>query len=210
MSDQHSTIKPLKDGPYLVTNLTKLANKNGTIEAAGSYALCRCGGSSNKPFCDGTHKSINFSSDKIEGRIEDKVEDYIGEDITIHDNRGICAHAGKCSDGLPEVFRYKKEPWIIPDGANAESVSSTVSTCPSGALGVRWKNGTQTISQDKPNIEVMSNGPYNVTGSPELIVSEMGHRSTNNNYALCRCGGSKNKPFCDGSHWSNGFDDPEN
>jgi len=210
MSYQIATIKPLKNGPYLVNYLTKLENKNGAVEVTESFALCRCGGSSNKPFCDGTHKKNDFSSEKTSDRVENKIDDYKGKDVVIHDNRGICAHAGKCTDGLSEVFRYKKEPWIVPDGADAESVYSTIHTCPSGALGIDQGKNNFGNPQREPSIHIQPNGPYNVVGNPELMVKEMGHRSSNENYTLCRCGGSKNKPFCDGTHWYNGFEDPEN
>ncbi len=210
MSAPNATIKPLKNGPYLVSSISDIKNKDGVLEAKDSYALCRCGGSSNKPFCDGTHTSNNFSSDKISNRQEDKIDDYQGKEIVIHDNRGICAHIGNCSDGLPEVFRYKKEPWIIPDGANPESISSTIGKCPSGALGLTLSRGDTTDQLSETSITILPNGPYAVAGNPELIVEEMGQRTSNKNYALCRCGGSKNKPFCDGTHWSNGFDDPKN
>ena len=88
------------DGPYMVKGLDNFLNRNGPIDTRPTMALCRCGGSKNKPFCDGSHKKIGFSSAKLEGRIEDKLADHEGSGITIHDNRGICAHAGRCTDGL--------------------------------------------------------------------------------------------------------------
>ena len=60
-------------------------------------ALCRCGGSSNKPFCDSTHVGIGFSDAKEGDRVPDKRETFDGKEITVHDNRGVCAHAGFCS-----------------------------------------------------------------------------------------------------------------
>ena len=95
-------------------------------------ALCRCGGSANKPFCDGTHTKIGFSSTTLEGRVDDKRENYKSEKITIHNNRGMCAHAGRCTDGLPSVFRLKHEPWIDPNGASPGEIIATIRTCPSG------------------------------------------------------------------------------
>ena len=88
------SVTPMPDGPYLVKDLESLANQNGPIEAKPTMALCRCGGSGNKPFCDGTHAKIGFSSAKLEGRVADARKNYAGDQITMHDNRGICAHAG--------------------------------------------------------------------------------------------------------------------
>ena len=107
-SEKKPNINPTPDGPYLVKDLKNFANQKGPIETRETMALCRCGESANKPFCDGTHKKIGFSSAKLDGRVEDKREDYQGKKITIHDNRSICAHAGRCTDGLAAVFRLKE------------------------------------------------------------------------------------------------------
>jgi len=103
-SEKQPSITSTPDGPYLVKGLNNFTNQKGSIETKETMALCRCGGSANKPFCDGTHAKIGFSSAKLEGRVEDKRENYKGKTITIYDNRGICAHAGRCTDGLASVF----------------------------------------------------------------------------------------------------------
>ena len=119
-----------RNGPYIVKRLERLANSRGeALQAKKVMALCRCGGSANKPFCDGTHKSNGFSSEKLEGRVEDRRDDYVGEGVTIHDNRGVCANAGRCTDGLPNVFRMRTEPWIDADGASPEDVVATIRCC---------------------------------------------------------------------------------
>ena len=124
------TITPAPNGPYLVKDLETLRNSKGQeLETKPSLALCRCGGSSNKPFCDGTHAKIGFYGKKLTDGSNNKRQDYVGSEVTIHDNRGLCAHAGRCTDGLPSVFRLKTEPWIDPDGANAEEIVAIVKKC---------------------------------------------------------------------------------
>ena len=209
-SHDRPSIEPTPDGPYLVKNLQHFSNQKGAIEAGAAVALCRCGGSANKPFCDGTHAKIGFSSAKLEDRVPDKREDYKAETITIHDNRGICAHAGRCTDGLASVFRLKQEPWIDPQGARAEEVIETIQKCPSGALSYTVDAVEHRDREGPPAIFVSPNGPYVVTGGPQLLDTPPGEGASTEHVTLCRCGGSKNKPFCDGSHWYNDFNDDKN
>ena len=209
-SEERPSIKPAPDGPYLVKNLQRFSNRKGAIEAPATMALCRCGGSDNKPFCDGTHAGIGFSSAKLEGRVADKREDYEGEKVPIHDNRGVCAHAGRCTDGLAGVFRLKQEPWIDPREAPAEEIVETIRKCPSGALSYTVDGLEHRDRDAKPAIFVSPNGPYVVTGGPELLDTTRGEGASTEHFTLCRCGGSKNKPFCDGSHWHNNFTDEKN
>ena len=209
-SDERPSIKPTPDGPYVVKNLQSLSNRKGPIEARATTALCRCGGSANKPFCDGTHAKIDFSSAKVEGRVADKRDDYNGKEVTIHDNRGICAHAGRCTDGLPSVFRLKQEPWIDPKGASAEKIIETIRKCPSGALSYAVGGAEHRDREGATAIFVSPNGPYVVTGGPQLLDTPRGEGASKEHFTLCRCGGSKNKPFCDGSHWYNEFSDDKN
>ena len=93
------------DGPYLVTNVP-LSNYLGEpIPAPPQLALCRCGASSIKPLCDGTHASNGFSGAKDPKRVPDRQDSYPGPDVTILDNRGLCQHSGFCTGRLPGVFR---------------------------------------------------------------------------------------------------------
>ena len=209
-SDDGPSIEPAPDGPYLAKNVEHFSNRKGAIKTRSTMALCRCGKSANKPFCDGTHAKIGFSSDKLEGRVADGRESYAGARITIHDNRGICAHAGRCTDGLASVFRLKQEPWIDPDGAAAEEIIETIRKCPSGALSYTVEDVEHREREGPPAIFVAPNGPYVVTGGPELLDTPRGEGAATGHFTLCRCGGSKNKPFCDGSHWYNKFSDDEN
>jgi CDGSH-type Zn-finger protein len=209
-SEKKPSIKPTLDGPYVVKDLKNLANRKGPIESKETMALCRCGGSANKPFCDGTHKKIGFSSAKLEGRVEDKRENYKGKKITIHDNRGICAHAGRCTDGLASVFRLNEEPWIHPDGASVEEIIATIQKCPSGALSYSVEDVEHRDRDSEPTIFVAPNGPYLVSGGPDLVDTPRAEGASKEHFTMCRCGGSKNKPYCDGTHWYNEFKDDKN
>jgi CDGSH-type Zn-finger protein len=205
------------DGPYHLPNdsasriIPEIRKSNGeSYPETPGMALCRCGGSGKKPFCDGTHKKIGFSDAKQTDGALDKRLNYAGGKITIHDNRGICAHAGHCTDNLASVFKLNKEPWIDPDGASAQEIMETIKKCPSGALSYTV-DGVEHRDQDrKPMITITKNGPYAVTGDIELADQPRGEEASSEHYALCRCGGSKNKPFCDGTHWHIGFEDEKN
>ena len=209
-SKKKPSITPTPDGPYVVKDLKNFANQKGAIENRETMALCRCGGSGNKPFCDGTHNKIGFSSAKLEGRVEDKRENYKGKKITIHDNRGICAHAGRCTDGLTSVFRLKEEPWIHPDAANVEEIIVTIQKCPSGALSYSIDDVEHRDRDVEPTIFVAPNGPYVVSGGPDLVDTRRAEGASKEHFTMCRCGGSKNKPFCDGTHWYKEFTDDKN
>ena len=209
--EQKPTVTPMPNGPYVVKDLPALANQKGPIEMAKStIALCRCGKSATKPFCDGAHAKINFSSGKDENRRDDAVDSYEGNGVTIEDNRGVCAHAARCTEGLPAVFKYGQEPWIDPTGATREEIAEVVNRCPSGALRLIVGGSVDESRQQvgSPAVFVAPNGPYVVTGA-ELADVELGKGAARSKVTLCRCGQSKNKPFCDGSHWD-GFVDDEN
>lgn len=209
-SDARPSIKPAPDGPYLVTGVQGLSNQKGSIETKAVVALCRCGGSKNKPFCDGTHGKIGFSSAKVEVRMPDKRDDYLGQGLTIHDNRSLCAHAGACTDGLSAVFRLRQEPWIDPHGASTAEIIEVIRKCPSGALSYTVDGVEHRDRDGSPAIFVSPNGPYVVTGGPELLDTQFGEGASTKQFTLCRCGASKNKPFCDGAHWEQKFTDDKN
>jgi len=210
MKKEIPKISPLKNGPLLVKNLQKFTNSRGeAIETKPGLALCRCGASKTKPFCDGMHTNIGFTDKKNENLIPDKKETYKGKSITIHDNRGICSHAGFCTDNLPGVFRMGTEPWIDPEGADIEEIKKVIRMCPSGALSYT-ENETETNEFfDEAEIIVSKNGPYYVRGSLEIKDVDLGDRASKEHYTLCRCGKSDNKPRCDGAHWYAAFKDDE-
>jgi len=200
------TISCKKDGPYLVKGLATFTNSRGeAIPGKETMALCRCGGSRNKPFCDGTHARIGFEDSKKSERTQDKCQTYAGKAISIHDNRGLCAHAGECTSRLSSVWRMGVEPWIDPDGASTEAIIETIEACPSGALSYTIDDVIHRDWDSPPAIALWKNGPYVVTGGIELADTRFGEGVSQEHFTLCRCGASKNKPFCDGSHYDAGF-----
>lgn len=209
-SNSKPSISASPDGPLLVRSVENFANQNGPLETKDMLALCRCGQSSDKPFCDGTHKNIGFSSANTEERLDDRRDNYVCEAITIHDNRSICAHAGHCTDGLASVFRMNQEPWIAPDAASRDDVIATIESCPSGALSYSIDGRERDDNGGEPAIFVAPNGPYVVSGGLELVDTPLAEGASGQQITLCRCGASKNKPYCDGSHWGIEFTDDEN
>jgi len=204
-------IVPLPNGPYRLSAIeeTRLQRQSGAqYSMVGAVALCRCGGSRKKPFCDGTHGSNGFSSANKADASLNKREIYSGRRITIFDNRAICAHAGICTDRLKSVFRYGEEPWIDASGASLEEVIETIRKCPSGALSYDIDGVQPAPPPREPMVTVADNGPYLITGGVELMNVEFGDGASKEHYTLCRCGASQNKPFCDGSHWAVEFKDP--
>jgi len=217
MSTEKPKIACLPNGPYyLLNDLTPQVipniqkSKGDPCATITGVALCRCGGSNNKPFCDGTHGTNGFTDKKLTDGTLNKRDNYVGKMITIHDNRGICAHAGYCTDNLSSVFQLREEPWIDPDGAIAKDIINTITKCPSGALSYTIDNIEHRDQDRNPMVTVTKDGPYSVTGGIELVDQPQGEGASTEHYTLCRCGGSKNKPFCDGTHWHIEFKDEKN
>ncbi len=205
------SIEPTANGPYRVKDLNEFSNSKGeTMKTQQEMYLCRCGGSSNKPFCDGTHVKNGFLGEKSPDRVSDSKDTYTGKEITVHDNRGVCAHSSNCTDNSPSVFKMDKEPWIDPDGGDAEGTAATIKTCPSGALSYTRDGVVYKDQSRDPAIMISKDGPHRVVGSIELVDPEGSTPESGDHYTLCRCGASKNKPFCSGEHWYIGFTDDKN
>jgi len=214
MSDEEAkvTIACRDNGPYMVSGLGDLRAPDGSaVETKPMVALCRCGGSAKKPFCDGTHARNGFDGAKHADRAPDQRQSYVGNDVTIHDNRALCAHAGVCTDNLSAVWRQRQEPWIDPDGAAVADIIDVIGKCPSGALSYSLGGAEAQVPSGAPSIQAAKDGPFVVSGDIELegqaMDVEWGDGACRAQFTLCRCGASKNKPFCDGSHWSVGFKD---
>lgn len=128
-------------------------------------------------------------------------------EVTFDPNR--CAHAAECLRRAPEVFDLQARPWMQPEHLDAESLAEVVRQCPSGALRYHRLDGA---ADEAPDSEVtfrpQRNGPVNVRGNVQLTDAEGAVFATGPRFALCRCGQSGNKPFCDGSHRAAGFRAP--
>jgi uncharacterized Fe-S cluster protein YjdI len=150
------------------------------------------------------HKRNGFSGARVADGSRDQARDYAAGGITIHDNRSVCAHVGYCTDGLPAVFKYGQKPWIDPAGAIPQQVVEAVRRCPSGALSYSVDGAPPKAEEWKPSITVTPDGPYAVLAI-DLTGATFAQGVPRERYTLCRCGASKNKPFCDGTHYEIGF-----
>ena len=208
-----------ENGPYLATNIPAVRTHLGEqLAVPPQLALCRCGQSAMKPFCDGAHARTGFTGDKDPNRVPDRRDIYQGQQVRVFDNRGICQHSGLCTDRLPAVFRASAEPFVAPSGGRLDEIIRAVRDCPSGALSLALDGEEARLLVDwngerQPVIEVSLDGPYRVTGGIPLAGAAgadiaQAEGSSREHYALCRCGHSRNKPFCSGMHWYAGFRDP--
>ena len=205
------------NGPYLVTNAKAFKSYLGLpLPTTPQMALCRCGESASKPFCDGSHATAGFAGAKDTKRVPDRRDTYVGQQVTILDNRGICAHSGFCTDRLASVFHVDAEPFVTPSGGRMDEIIRAVRSCPSGALSLVLDGQEVRDHVDLPRppaIEVSKDGPYRVTGGIPIVDAEGIPESrvagaSSEHYSLCRCGHSLNKPFCSGMHWYVDFHDP--
>jgi CDGSH-type Zn-finger protein/uncharacterized Fe-S cluster protein YjdI len=117
-----------------------------------------------------------------------------------------CIHTANCLNALPRVFDAMRRPWIEVDQASADEIAEAVMTCPTGALHFRrLDDGPQEPEPEETTVELRPNGPLFVRGKVR-IEDASGHLvREDTRVALCRCGGSGNKPFCDGTHREIGF-----
>jgi uncharacterized Fe-S cluster protein YjdI len=151
------------------------------------------------------------------------VKRYTRDGLTVVWQPDKCIHSAVCFRGLPEVFAPWKRPWVDMNGADLERIDAQVARCPSGALSIERAAtaaaadgpavptepaagaATEPAFRDCVRVELQENGPILLHG--EVAIREPGGRihHRDGTTALCRCGGSGNKPFCDGTHKRNGF-----
>lgn len=178
-----------------------------TLPVAETYALCRCGGSANKPFCDGTHLTRDWdgAQDAAPDTYDQRSQAYPGDHIVVRDDRSICFHAGFCGNKVTNVWK------MVPGTEDTQLRShmmAMIERCPSGALTYRLAAGGPDLEPDLPAaVSAIDDGPLVVTGRIKVTRSDGVAFETRNRTSLCRCGASKSKPLCDGSHAEVGFSD---
>jgi CDGSH-type Zn-finger protein len=226
--DNEPYIQIAKDGPYIVHGDVPLSedaiapsDDNSHLiyrhvrdfEAPNPCALCRCGASKHKPFCDGSHEHIHFDGTETASRApyKQRAEAYRGDALTLGDD-GRCAYARLCHYNGVDVWDLTLE---AEEGSELKREAVAAAWhCPTGRL-VSIDNATgKTYEQNfEPSIVVLEDteegvsGPLFIRGGIELIDEDGRPYEKRNRYALCRCGHSHNKPFCDAIHINAGFFD---
>ncbi len=183
----------------------------GRIETTATYQLCRCGRSAEKPFCDGSHLGV-FDGTETAGHHSflEYAESIDGPGVRLHDARQLCAEARFCdrAGGLWNLVESCGDPEVR---ALAEEEARN---CPSGRYVLcDAETGTLCEPELEPSIGVVedpamgASGPLFVRGGIPIFDAEGQPYEVRNRVTLCRCGTSKNKPFCDGSHLAHGATD---
>jgi uncharacterized Fe-S cluster protein YjdI len=134
------------------------------------------------------------------------IKEYKNGDFTIVWKPATCIHSGICAKTLPQVYDPKARPWVNAENASVDELKAQINQCPSGALSYYIKGEEEKEdSTSQTEVEVRANGPLLVTGT--LVVADAEGNSTlkTKKTAFCRCGGSSNKPYCDGTHAKIGF-----
>jgi len=219
---EHKNVKVevTKDGPYVVSGGVPLSEQWIATNAEGEsldykqgkkysaqekYALCRCGHSINKPFCDGTHKTIHFNGTETASREPylEQVEKIEGPTVVLTDAEHLCAFARFCDP--------KGRIWNLVDKTDDPEARKIVEFeaghCPAGRLVV-WdrKTGKAIEPKFEHSIGLIEDtarkvsGPLWLRGGIPMFSAEGEAYEVRNRVTLCRCGRSSNKPFCDGSH----------
>ena len=132
------------------------------------------------------------------------IKEYSNDEVTVVWQSSKCSHSAVCAKNLADVFNPKARPWINMQGSDSQTIVDTVKQCPSGALSIKGDTLESTASRDDILIRVLENGPMLVNCNVTLAMSD-GTTKEFANPALCRCGKSANKPFCDGAHVKAGF-----
>lgn len=206
--DDQPRVNVTENGPYEIDGLPLADYEGNSFGGQDTVYLCRCGGSSNKPFCDGTHLNNGFDGTEVadHGPQASRRDTYVGDGVTIYDDRSVCAHAGRCTDGLASVWKLGVEPWIDPHGASSTEIIEVVKQCPSGALTyTQVENGDPEETSSDSVLVPAPNGPYLVRGHVPVTSSDGEPYENREHVTLCRCGHSDNKPFCSGKHWDVDF-----
>jgi CDGSH-type Zn-finger protein len=221
-------IRVMKDGPYMVDGVLPLAKQLIVVDEDGesiawqqgevlperhSCALCRCGESAAKPYCDGSHRTVGFDGTETAPHTSyaDVATPIEGPDLVLLDQKELCADARFCA-AKGRIWRR------VPEG-DAESravVIEQAELCPAGRYtAVDRATGRVHEPDLEPSIGIVEDpskgvsGPLWVRGGVPVVSAAGEAYEVRNRVTLCRCGGSKNKPFCDSAHIEIGFDDAE-
>jgi CDGSH-type Zn-finger protein/uncharacterized Fe-S cluster protein YjdI len=134
---------------------------------------------------------------------------YFSLSILVDYDAKRCIHAAECIRGLPAVFDTNRRPWILPSAAEPDAIAAVVQRCPSGALHFsRTDGGPAEAAPEDNTIVPRPRGPLYVRGRVQLRAPDGRLLVEDTRLSLCRCGQSRNKPFCDNSHRAAGFADP--
>lgn len=217
------SIAIMNNGPYIVSGSIPLSlqtikpnDEGGSSEWAegkafstsAQYALCRCGASKKKPFCDGTHTTIGFDGTETANRapVMDQAERIDGPTMQLADARELCA-SGRFCDPYGRVWNQVKH---TDDPEVRTRFIQQVQNCPAGRLIAIDKVTGQTLEPALPvSIGLVEDplwgcsGPLWVRGGISVIGTDGHTHEVRNRMTLCRSGRSKNKPFCDGAHGDN-------
>lgn len=138
-----------------------------------------------------------------------RLHGYRGERIVVTYDAKRCIHARECVRGLPEVFDPGRRPWVNPGAADADAVAAVIARCPTGALHFERRDGGPAEAPPGANVvTVAADGPLYLRGDLRLVSPAGEVVLSDTRLALCRCGASADKPFCDGSHRRIGFTAP--
>lgn len=126
--------------------------------------------------------------------------EYANDRIVVAWEPAYCIHTARCLEGLPQVFDVRARPWVNIDAASADDVAAVVARCPTGALSYRRLDGAPDEAvPEETLVEPWPNGPLFLRGKIRIETASGAVREATR-VALCRCGQSANKPFCDGTH----------
>ncbi|MGB5108044.1 MAG: CDGSH iron-sulfur domain-containing protein [Candidatus Zixiibacteriota bacterium] len=135
-----------------------------------------------------------------------KIHKYRGKEIEVTFDAKRCIHSAECIRGLPQVFDTSRAPWITPNEAAADQVAEIIMRCPTGALHYKRTTGEGAEPVPEANVvQVGTDGPLYVRGDIEILDDAGNVVATDFRMALCRCGVSENKPYCDNAHRKVGF-----
>ncbi len=137
-----------------------------------------------------------------------RLQTYTHDDLTVTFDPNRCIHAAACIRAEPDVFNSAERPWIRPERRPAADVIAAVHRCPTGALRVLMADERVDIEPSPVTVRAMRNGPLVVRGEIRIVTDDGEVLLQDTRVALCRCGQSQTKPFCDNSHRAAGFRDP--